>query len=151
MNSTASVVLFGEKSLRRRAGIVIGAVCGVFVLSFAVYVLGIAGVSGGLVVIPFHAAVIGTIGAVWSGLRRTGLVVAWSVSYASMLGFNAYTALRVSPRPLVDRLAVFLEPDGLAVLGAESLILGTVAYLVSVLTRRSLTVVRSTDTSPASK
>ena len=130
-----TVAIGRGRSRRRRSVLVLVAIL-VFITSFGGYALEVFAVSGGLVWIPFHAAVVGMLAAGWVGFRGEGLVVGWVLTYSSFLGWHADWALfEISRRPLTARLAYFTRLDGLAALGIEALVLGTAAVAVGTVAR----------------
>lgn len=119
-----------------------------FIAIFTAYALDIFAVSGGVVFLPWDAAVVGCVVAGWVGHRRDGLAFAWLVAYASLLGYHAdHALLGLSRRPLAERLAYFVRLDGLAYLAVEALVLGTLAFVVGRLVGRSVAVLRDDGTS----
>ena len=101
-----------------------------FVVTFVAYATEVFEVSGGLVFIPWDAAVVGVAAVVAVGYRRAGLVLAWLVAYAPLLGYRAdHAFLGLPRRTFREQLAYFLRPDGLAFLGVEALVLETVAFI----------------------
>lgn len=104
----------------------------VFVVSFALYAVGVFYVSGGVVFIPYYAAVVGVLAAATVGFARGGLVAAWVVVFSALYGFRAdHVFLGLSYRPLVGRIALFVEPESLAVYGIEAVLVGTIPFLVA--------------------
>jgi len=79
-------ILIGTKKSEHQLSLKMGLALGVFVTTFAGYALGIFFVSGGIVWIPFHAAIVGMIVGSWVGFSRNGLLFAWVVTYTSLLG-----------------------------------------------------------------
>jgi hypothetical protein len=82
-------LLLGTKRSEYGRYLVVGAAFGAFVITFVAYGLGIFSVSMGLVWIPFHAAIVGMIAGCWVGYSRGGAVLAWIVTYTSLLGYRA--------------------------------------------------------------
>lgn len=135
-------VLVGQRSGRHRL-LVVALAFGVFGTTLAAYVLGIFAVSGGVVWIPFHAAVVGTIAACWIGYSRSGLLFGWLVTVSALLGYHAEHAFfGLSEGGFLERLAYFVRPDALVVLTVEGIVLGTVAFAVGALLRWGIEPVR---------
>jgi len=129
-------VAIGPARSRRRLSVLGLVAILTFGTSFAGYALELFSVSGGVVWIPFHAAIVGMIAAGWVGYRGEGLVVGWALAYSAFLGWHADWALfEISRRPLSARLAYFIRPDGLVVLGIEALVLGTAAVAAGTVAR----------------
>jgi hypothetical protein len=142
------VLLGGATPRRRYVALALPAV--LFVLTFTAYALDVFQVSGGVVFLAAHAALVGMVGAAWVGYHRAGLVVAWVTTYAALLGQSAdHYFLGQSPsHSLTDRAAAFLQPDGLVFLGVEALVLGTLAFLFGVLCDRGRSLVAAGALSP---
>jgi len=108
-----------------------------FVTALAGYASGAFAVAGGLVWIPGHAALVGIAAACVAGYARSGLVSAWVVAYASLLGYAAdHAFLGLSGRSVPEQVASFLRPDGLAVLAVEGVAIGTLGFVLGHLVRR---------------
>lgn len=119
--------LVGERRSRLRRHLSLALVP--FVATFVGYATGVFGVPGGVVFLPIHAASIGMTAGAWIGYRTGGLAIAWIAVFASYLGFHAEWAfLGLAGRPLVDKLAFLFSPDGLALFGISSVVLGTIAF-----------------------
>ena len=102
-----------------------------FVGVFAADALGVFSISGGVVFIAGQAAVLGSLAAAVLVYRRAGVALAWVTVYGALLGYNAdHYLLSLPGRPLGERVAAFVELDGLVFVGVEALALGTVAWLV---------------------
>ncbi|MFD1512548.1 hypothetical protein [Halomarina rubra] len=126
-----SVLRGASGSTCRAANVVALSLVG-FVVTFALYAVGVFSVSGGVVFIPSHAAVVGMLAAAAAGLARGGLVAAWTVSFGVLYGFRAdHVFLGLSYRPLLGRVAIFVEPESLAVYGIEAVIVGTIPFVVA--------------------
>ena len=101
------------------------------------YATGLFSISGGVVWIPFQAAVVGVLAGCWAGYSRRGMLSAWMLAYASLLGYLAYHAVfGLSGRSPVERAAYFFSPDGQAFLAVEAAALGTIAFVVGTAARR---------------
>ncbi|SDY80543.1 hypothetical protein [Halopenitus persicus] len=108
----------------------------VLVGTFGAYALDVFQVSGGVIVLPGAATLVGFVVAVGVGARRSGLLVAWVSLFAAYIGFQAEWAfLGLSSHSLGGKLAFLFDPVGLAVLGVASLIIGTVGFAVGSLGR----------------
>ena len=122
---------------------------GGFATAIAGYALDVFGVSGGVVFVPFHAAVFGMGAACLLGGLRRGLLFARVAAYAALLGYQAdHAFFGLSGRTLGEQFAYFLEPDGLAVLALMVVVLGTPAFVAGSLARLCVDTVRGG--SPAS-
>lgn len=119
--------LVGERRTRLRRHLPLALVP--FVVTFVGYAAGVFGMAGGVVFVPIHAASVGMAAGAWIGYRAGGLPIAWIAVYASYLGFHAEWAVFGLPgRPLGDRIAFLVSPDGLAFFGVSALVLGTAAF-----------------------
>lgn len=113
-----------------------GLAIGLFAASFGAYALGVFHVSGGVIWIPFHAAILGMLVACGVGLRGDGAAFAWLVTYASLLGYRAdHAFLGLSSRSVPERLAYFAGLEGLVVLAIEGIVLGSIAFALGALVR----------------
>ena len=114
-----------------------------FAVTVAAYAVGAFSIAGGVVFVPFDAAALGVAVAAGLGYRRDGLFPAWTTVYAALLGYSAvHYFLGLSGRSLAERAAAFLSPDGLAFLGVEALVFGTVAWVVGSLAALAVARVR---------
>jgi hypothetical protein len=103
------------------------------------YVVDLFTVSGGILIIPGDATVVGLVVAAGVGYRSSGLIFAWIPFFATYLGFQAdWAFFGLSGRSLSGELAFFFDPVGLAVFASAAVFLGTVAYGAGSLARRSL-------------
>jgi hypothetical protein len=108
----------------------------VLIGTFGAYALDVFQVSGGVIVLPGTATLVGFVVAVGVGARRNGLLVAWVCLFAAYIGFQAEWAfMGLSSHSLSGKLAFLFDPVGLAVLGVASLIIGTVGFAVGYLGR----------------
>ena len=108
----------------------------VLIGTFGAYALDVFQVSGGVIVLPGAATLVGFVVAVGVGARRRGLLVAWISLFAAYIGFQAEWAfLGLSSHSLGGKLAFLFDPVGLAVLGVASLIIGTVGFAIGYLGR----------------
>jgi small neutral amino acid transporter SnatA (MarC family) len=135
MSPSLRTLLVGsaEHDARRRADLLL--VAAVFGSVFAAYAVGVFRVSGGVVWLAGGAAVV--------AYRGEGLALAWAVVYAALLGYNAdHYLLGLSGRPVAERLVALLEPDGLAFVAVEALVLGTLAWVAGTLVALAVDAVR---------
>ena len=117
---------------------------GVFAATTAAYATGVFAVSGGVVFLPSHAAIVGMTAAGWVGYSRGGLVLAWVVAYASLLGYHAdHAFFGLSGRSLLERAAYFFSLDGLVFFGVEGVVLGTLGLFAGRLVRTGISFLRS--------
>ena len=138
-----SVLLGTDRTLSNRYP-TLALVFGVFSATTAAYAVGAFSVSGGVVFLPFHAAVVGTAAAGWLGYSRGGLAFGWAVAYASLLGSHAdHAFFGLSGRGLPERAAYFLSPDGLVFLAVEGVALGTIGFALGAFARWGRRSVRS--------
>lgn len=136
VRGTLHTVLFGSSSVERRWTYLTGLALGLFGVTFFAYEFEIFYHSGGVVFIPFHAAIVGGIAAVWAGYSRNGVVAGWGLTYFSLLGMQAEWATEISPRPLLDRVASIVQPDGLVVLGVIGVVVAAVGVTAGALARK---------------
>jgi hypothetical protein len=140
MNSALRSLLVGTTQSASRRYLVVAVAVGVFATTLAAYALELFSVSGGVVWIPFHAATVGVIAGFWIGYARRGLLFAWLVTYAALLGYHAdHAFFGLSYRGFVDQLGYFLELEGLVVLALEAVVLGTLAFVLGGLLRLGVT------------
>ncbi|WP_434521238.1 hypothetical protein [Halorubrum sp. AS12] len=114
-----------------------------FLVSFAAYALGVFAHAGGVVFLAFDAAALGVLAAAVLAYRRAGIALAWVAVYGSLLGSNAdHYLLGLPGRPLGERVAALVAPDGLVFVGVEALVLGTVAWVAGALASRAVAELR---------
>jgi len=119
-------VLLADRQWSRRA---FALPLATFPVALAGYAVGLFEMSGGVVVLQMHAALVGGAAAAWVGVGRGGLLPAWLAVYGALLGGAAdHYVLSQSTGSLGQRLLDLLGPDGLVVLGVEALVVGTLAY-----------------------
>jgi len=107
--------------------------------TFGAYALGFFQVSGGVIVLPAAATLVGFVVAVGVGAQHGGLVVAWLGLFAAYIGFRVdWAFLGLSSHALGGKLAFLFDPVGLAVLGVATLVIGTVGFAVGYLGRSSI-------------
>jgi hypothetical protein len=105
-------------------------------LTFVGYALGAFSVSGGVLLIPFYATIVGVIAACWVGYSKSGLLFAWLVACVPMLGFHTEDALLGAREQTIgERLTYLVQSDAFVVLGVEAIIFGTAAFIVGYLLR----------------
>lgn len=141
--STLHSVLLGSNRGRSRRCLLVALALGLFGVTFLAYEVGVFYHAGGVVFVPFHATVIGAIAAFWAGYSRDGLVAGWGLAYLSLLGMRAEWATDISPRPLLERVAYVVEPDGLLVLAVIGAVVAVVGFTGGALARRSITALRA--------
>lgn len=113
---------------------------GVFVLTLTAYGLGVFTVSGGVIWVPFYAALVGMIAGFWVGYVRRGLLFGWLVTYTPLLGYHANNAfLGQSGEPFTQQLRYFIRIDALVYLAVIALIVGTVVFILGSMMERVIT------------
>jgi hypothetical protein len=113
------------------------------VATFVAYAVDFFAVSGGVLVIPGDATLVGVVVAAVVGYHRSGLVFAWVHLFATYLGFHAdWAFLGLSGRSFAEELEFFFDPVGLAVFFSAAVFLGTLAYSAGALIRRSVSLIR---------
>ena len=136
MAASLRSILIGTKQLDYHRFHVLSLALGVFVITFVAYALELFTVSGGLVFIPFYAAIVGMIAGCWVGYARNGLLFAWLVTYTSLLGYHAdHAFFGLSRRGFTEQFAYFVRLDGLVFLAVEGVVLGTLAFILGTLVR----------------
>ncbi len=120
-------LLFGDR-FQRTLGILSAGV--LFVGTFAAYATDVFAVSGGVLVIPGDATIVGAIAAGLIGYDRGALLPAWLSIFGAYLGFSTEWAfLGLSPsHSLAGRLAFLFDPVGLAVYAVASVLVGSAAF-----------------------
>lgn len=135
MLSTLRTLVAGTDRPRRAVALDLVGVALVFVVTFGAYALGVFAVSGGVVFVPGHAVLVGVVVAAFFAVRERGLLLAVLAVYAALLGSSAdHYLLGLSGRSLAERLAAFLQPDGLVYLAVLALVVGTVTWVLGTLT-----------------
>lgn len=136
MAPSLRALLVGPATNRERWYLELLVAVPIFVLVFVAYAIGVFEVAGGVVFIPGDAALVGLVAAVVVGFLGRGLLLAWLVAYAAILGSSAdHYFLGITHRPFIDRLVFFLGPDGLVAQALMALVIGTVAWLLGSLLR----------------
>lgn len=123
-------------SFQRRLDVLSAIALGV--LTFGAYALGVFRITGGVIMFPGDAAVVGLVAAALVGYQYGGLVFAWVTAYAPLLGFQAdWAFFGLSGRSLSGKLAFFLNPEGLVVNVMFALAFGTLGFGAGALARRT--------------
>ena len=136
MNPSPRSIILGTNQREGSRLTLLALVLGGFVLTFGGYASGAFSISGGALLIPFYAAIVGVLAASWVGYTKSGLLFAWLVAYTPMLGFHVEDALFGAREQSVgERLTYLVQLDAFVVLGVEALIFGTVAFAVGYLLR----------------
>jgi len=132
-------VLLGRPRSRLQWALDVLVILTVLTGTFGAYALGLFQVSGGVIVLPAAATLVGFVVAVGVGARHDGLVVAWLGLFAAYIGFRAdWAFLGLSSHSLGGKFAFLFDPVGLAVLGVATLVIGTVGFAVGYLGRSSI-------------
>lgn len=132
-------VLVGRPRSRVQRALDALVILSVLIGTFGAYALGLFRVSGGVIVLPADATLVGFAVAVGVGARHGGLVVAWLGLFAAYIGFRAdWAFLGLSSHALGGKLAFLFDPVGLAVLGVATLVIGTVGFGVGYLGRAGI-------------
>ena len=151
MNIFPWFIILGTNQLKRSRVTLPVLALGGFVFAFGGYASGAFSVSGGVLLVPFYAAIVGVIAAFWIGYSKNGLLFAWLVAYTPLLGFHAEDALLgARERSIGERLSYLVQLDAFVVLGVEAIIFGTVAFAVGDLLRGGLDLFRDSWRSPPS-
>jgi len=143
LRATLRTILLGAEHVGARRVHLAGLALGVFGVTFLAYELGVFSHAGGVVFVPFHAAMVGLVAAFWAGYRRTGLLSGWVLAYLSFLGWRAEWATDISPRPFVDRIAYVVRPDGLLVLAVFGILVAIAGFVAGALARRAVDALRT--------
>ena len=143
LRATLRTILLGAEHVGARRVHPVGLALGVFGVTFVAYELGFFSHAGGVVFVPFHAAMVGVIAAFWAGYRRTGLLYGWALAYLSFLGWRAEWATDISPRPFVERIGYVVRPDGLLVLAVFGVLVAVVGFVGGALARRGIDALRA--------
>jgi len=111
----------------------------ILVGTFGAYAVGLVRVSGGVIILPAAATLVGFIVTVGAGARHAGLLVAWLGQFAAFVGFRAdWAFLGLSGHTFRGKLAFLFDPIGLAVIGVATLVIGTAGFGVGYLGRSSI-------------
>lgn len=136
-------MLLGSKRGGPRQALLIGLALGFFALTFLAYELDIFDHSGGVVFIPFHAALVGVTAAFWTGYSQSGLLAGWVLTYLSFLGWRTEWATDISPRPLIERIAYVVRPDGLVALAIIGVGVAVIGFIAGALARKGIDTLRA--------
>jgi len=124
-------VLFGHHDSRFQRTLGVLFASGILVSTFVAYALGFFEVTGGVLVLPGDATMVGFIAAIGIGSRRGGLAYAWLALLAAYVGFRAdWALLSLSSHSLAGKLAFLFDPVGLAVFAFATIIIGTVGFSI---------------------
>ena len=127
-------VLVGRDYARFQRNLDLLFAAGLLLATFAAYALGLFQVTGGVIVLPEDATLVGFVAAAGIGLRRNGLLVAWALPFAAYLGFRAdWALLGLSSHSFTGKIAFFFDPVGLAVLAVAAIVIGTLGFVVGCL------------------
>ncbi len=153
MDISLRALLLGTDQPEHDRTVVLALAVAGFVVTFAGYASGVFSTSGGVLLIPFYAAVIGMIAGGWIGYSKNGLLFACISAYASMLGYHAEDALLGSrSQSLGERVGYLVRPDVHAALGVEAIVFGAVAFVFGLLVRVGFDLFRGRSAStPAGK
>ena len=132
-------VLLGRPRSRLQWALDVLVILTILTGTFGAYALGFFQVSGGVIILPAAATLVGFVVTVGVRARHDGLVVAWLGLFAAYIGFRAdWAFLGLSSHALGGKLAFLFDPVGLAVLGVATLVIGTVGFAVGYLGRSSI-------------
>lgn len=132
-------VLYGHHDSRFQRTLGVLFAVSILIATFTAYALGLFHVTGGVIVFPEDATLVGFIAAVGIGSRRGGLVFAWLAPFAAYVGFRAdWALLGLSSHSLADKLAFLFAPVGLVVLAVATLLVGTVGFSIGYLGQWSI-------------
>lgn len=144
--SSLRKLLLGPGYTRSRRNLTLLSAVVLAVATCIAYAVDLFTVSGGILIIPGDATVVGLVVAAGVGYRNSGLIFAWIPFFATYLGFHAdWAFFGLSGRSLSGELAFFFDPVGLAVFGTAAVLLGTLAYGAGSLARRSLDLLRQSE------
>lgn len=116
---------------------------GLLLATFAAYAFGLFQVTGGVIVLPEDATLVGFVAAARIGIRRGGLLVAWALPFAAYLGFRAdWALLGLSSHSFGEKLAFLFAPVGLAVLAVAAIAIGTFGFAIGYLFQWCIGVLR---------
>lgn len=109
---------------------------GLFATTFAGYALGVFEITGCVVFVPGHAALVGLLAAAVVGYLRGGVVFGWLVVFGALLGNRAdHAFLGLSSRTRVEQAVYFLQFEGLVVYAVVAAVLGGLAFTAGALVR----------------
>lgn len=136
--ATSRTVLLGSRRGGGRQSLVVGLALGLFALTFLAYELDIVSHSGGVVFVPFYAVFIGLTAAFWTGYGQIGLLSGWALTYITFLGWRTEWATGISPRPLTERIAYIVQPDGLVVLAIIGIGVTVIGFTAGTIARKGI-------------
>lgn len=114
------------------------------VATLLAYAVGVFAVGGGVVFLPGDAVLVGLVGAAVLATRGSGLALSWLAVYGPLLAYGAdHYLLGLSGRSLAEKVAAFLSPEGLVVLGVAALVVGTLGWAAGSLGRWAVASVRA--------
>jgi hypothetical protein len=143
MASTLRSLLVGRDDDRFQRNLDLLVAAGLLLATFAAYASGLFDVTGGVIVLPEDATLVGLVAAAGIGLRRGGLAVAWLLPFAAYVGFRAdWALLSLSSHSFGGKLAFLFDPVGLAVSAVASVLVGTLGFAVGYAFRRGIGVLR---------
>lgn len=147
MVSTLQAVLFGHHYSRFQRNLGVLFAVGILIATFSAYALGLFQVTGGVIILPKDATLIGFIAAVGIEARRGGLVFAWLAHFAAYVGFRTdWALLSLSSHSLTDKLAFLFDPVGLVILAVATLLIGTLGFSFSYLGQWSINHLKNSPT-----
>ncbi|MFC7029258.1 hypothetical protein ACFQH8_20985 [Halomicroarcula sp. GCM10025710] len=122
-------VLFGHHDSRFQRTLGVLFATGLLISTFVAYALGFFEVTGGVLVLPGDATIVGLVAAIGIGSRRGGLAFAWLALFAAYVGFRAdWAFLGLSSHSLAGKPAFLFDPVGLAVFAVATVSIGTVGF-----------------------
>lgn len=120
--------LLGTRRLRSHALLVAALALAAFIASLGGYVGGLYEPTGGIVLVPFWAAVVAVAGGAVAGVARTGLPSALLFAGAAMLGFGVDDAF-IGGRTVAESVSYLSQPGVLGALGVLAALFGVVGFL----------------------
>ncbi len=146
MARSLRTLLLGPGYTRFRRNLMLLSAVVLAVATCIAYAVDLFTVSGGILIIPGDATVVGLVVAAGVGYRSSGLIFAWIPFFPTYLGFHAdWAFFGLSRRSLSEELAFFFDPVGLAVFASAAVFLGTLACGAGSLARRSLDLLRHSE------
>lgn len=123
-------LLLGPDRFQRRLDVLLALAVGA--LTALAYAVELFELGGGVVFLPYHAALVGSVTAVVVGYQRGGLAFGWLVAYTPYLGLQVTWAFLwlSSGRSLGDRLAFVSDPAGLGYFALFAAVVGGAGYAV---------------------
>jgi hypothetical protein len=139
MTPALRTVLVGRQDSRFQRTLGVLFAVGISVATFVAYALDLFAATGGVIVLPGDATLVGFVAAVGIGTRRGGLAFAWLAQFAAYVGFRAdWAFLGLSSHSPAGKLAFFFDPVGLAVFAVAAVLIGTIGFGVGALGRWSI-------------